>query len=107
MELFGTLHRTQAMFWRRRQLELKRKVAKLKPTESIPEEWLKELVAIDNFLAKISTAMVGVAKAHAEQLSTLPTDQLEAQMRKELALSAQSWTAEQWAIVDQARKRAA
>lgn len=111
LQLFEVLHRGQAVLHRKRQ-RLQQEMLKLdldSPEWTALEGKLKKLDRLgiektDTFLQRTSTAIVNIKTATRESLETVPTEQLEAQLRAEFVAAIRQWTAEQWAIVDEFRK---
>lgn len=106
MELFTTLHRDQARFWRRRQRQIMSVLDKLAPGEAMPDSIVEEMQRIDAFLQRASAAITHIHRAHERELEAMSTEQLEAQLRAEFIASIKTWTPAQWAIVDAARANA-
>ena len=81
------------------------KERKADETWLMPEALYKRLAAIQEWLVRIPPARKKNQELLDAANATLPTEQLEAIVRRELAEGAASWTEEQWALVDAERAK--
>lgn len=99
LKLLNQLQRGQVRFWKTRQRQLQRKLSVLGEDGEIPDSLLVEAQRIDAFLAKASAGVVSMREALDDEATSLPTEQLEAQLQAELVAACKRWTPKQWRLV--------
>jgi hypothetical protein len=108
MQLFSLLHRGQARIYRGLQVALLKRIEDEQegnPDWFMPEGMRAELAAIDSFLAKASAAVTKIHDTSNKITENLSTEQLEAQLRSEFVMAAQTFTDHEWAILDEVRAK--
>lgn len=110
MKLLGAIHRRQARIFAKLQRAILREVDrryKENKDWEMPEETRVRLAEINRFLGETSTSMVRVNDAAIKASQALTNEQLNAQLRAEFVRAAWSFTAEEWATLDEVRAKRA
>ncbi len=75
------------------------------PTWLMPREMIERAEMIANFLVRVPHAVARNQAMLDEAEQSVPTAQLEAQLRHELVLAASSYTEDDWRLLDEARAK--
>lgn len=71
------------------------------------DEWRKDFKNVNETLAQAGQSLIRGLEGNKKNLTSVPTEQLEAQLKAELLRAAADLTPEEWAILDKARMQMA
>jgi hypothetical protein len=89
-----------------RQREGMREAKKRKEAWQPDDAWRADFEKVNRCIVEVGGALDKVMKSERERLSGMTLEQLEAQFRQELIRAAPTFSAEEWAALDQVRMRA-
>lgn len=100
--------REQSRLLRKEQIAIAQHVEEQRaanPAWMMPKEMMERSEMISQFLVRVPHAVARNQAILDEAEQSVPTAQLEAQLRHELVRSASSWSDEEWALVDAQRAK--
>lgn len=71
------------------------------------EEWRKDFNNVNTTIAQAGQSLIRALEGNKKNLAGVPTEQLEAQFKAELARAAANMTPEEWAVLDKIRMQQA